>query len=94
MSTTILPLEMPLRDAVLAEQHGFDMRRIRHHDDDGVGLLRDLLARFADDAARRDQFRRDRRDVVQENAMACGQKMAGHRPSHGAKADEADIDHV
>ncbi len=70
------------------------MRRIRHHDDDGVRALRDLHGRLAGNAARGNQLRRNGRDVMQENAMARGQEMAGHRPSHGAKSDEADVDHV
>ena len=44
MSTTILPCVNPSRDAVFAEQRGVDVRRIRHHRDDDVGLLRDLAA--------------------------------------------------
>jgi hypothetical protein len=31
---------------------------------------------------------------MQQHAMARGQEMSGHRPSHGAKSDEADVDHV
>jgi hypothetical protein len=30
---------------------------------------------------------------MQDNAMARGQEMAGHWPSHGAKSDETDVDH-
>jgi hypothetical protein len=69
------------------------MRRIRHHDDGDLGLFGDLPARFADDAAGGDKFRRDGTDVVKEQAMPRGLEMAGHRASHGAQADEADIDH-
>jgi hypothetical protein len=44
MSTHDLALGNAARDTVLAEQHGLHMRRIRHHDDDRIRLLRDLLA--------------------------------------------------
>src|SRR5258708_13816241 len=70
------------------------MRRIRHHDDDGVGFFRNLFAGFADDAACANKLLRHGPDVVKEQAMARGQKMAGHRTSHGAEANETDINHV
>jgi hypothetical protein len=82
-----------LRDAALAEQHRFHMRRVRHHDDDDVGTLRNLPARFADHAAGGDKLRRNRRDVVEVEAMLGGLEVTCHRASHGAEADKADIDH-
>ena len=93
MSTTICPFEKSRRDAVLPEQNRLYMRRVGHHDDHDIGLCCDFLARFADHAAGGDQFRCNRRDIVQEQAMAGSLKMAGHGTPHGAEADKADIDH-
>ena len=44
--------------------------------------------------AGRDQLRRDRPDVVQEQLMAGGLKMAAPSGAHDAEADETDVDHV
>jgi hypothetical protein len=70
------------------------VRRIRHHDDDGIGLLGNLPAGLADDATGRDKLRRNRPNVMQKQVMSGGLEMARHRTSHGAEADEADIDHA
>ena len=63
-------------------------------DDVVVRFLGDFPARFADDAAAALQLRRDRRHIVQEDAMSRGKKMVRHRAAHRAKANESDIDHV
>jgi len=93
MSATILPFESPSATPLGAEQNRFHMRRIRHHDDDGVGFFRNLLAGFADLAARGNEFRCNGPDVVKKQAMSRGLKMASHRTSHGSQANEANINH-
>jgi hypothetical protein len=42
------------------------MRRIWHHDDDHVGLVGNLLAGFADDAARGHEFLCNGPDIVKK----------------------------
>ncbi|KAH2818510.1 hypothetical protein KXV85_003687, partial [Aspergillus fumigatus] len=81
-------------NAVGAEQHGLDMRRVRHHDDNDVGLLGDFPAGFAGDATAVDQLLRQRRDVVQEQLVLSRLEMASHRAPHGAEADETDFHDV
>ena len=70
------------------------MRRIGHHDNDGIGFLSDLFPGLADDGSASNQFRRDRAHVVKIQAMAGGLKMAGHRTPHRPEANESDIDHA
>src|ERR1700716_3680031 len=70
------------------------MRRIRHHDDYGVGFFRNLLAGFADDAACGNELWRNGPDIVKKKAMSRGLKMASHRTSHGSEANEANINHL
>src|SRR5258706_11093568 len=69
------------------------MRRVRNHDDDGVGFFRNLLAGFADLAACGNEFWCNGPDVVKKQAMSGGLKMASHRTSHGSQANEANINH-
>src|SRR3982074_3924202 len=70
------------------------MRRIRHHDDDGIRLFRNLLAGFADNAARGNELRRDGSDVAENHPMPRSQEMTGHRTSHSSEANKADINHA
>ena len=61
-----LALAEPLRDAVLAEQRGLDVRRVRNHRDDDVRFLRDLLAVRACAAARMDERLRNAGNTEEE----------------------------
>ena len=83
-----------LGDAVRAEQHGFDMRRVRHHQDDDVGLGGDLAARPAGDGTGIEQFLRQGAGAVQEQRVAGGLQVPRHRPPHDAEPDESDLAHA
>ena len=67
MSIDGLALGEAFRDAVGAEQHFFDIRRVGHHDDNDVGFLRDFLCARACHAAGRRQFRCARRCAKSRN---------------------------
>ena len=71
MSTTILPRDKPSATPSVAEQRRLDVGRVRHHGDDDLGLLGDLLAVGAGDGALLDQ-RLGRR-------AACGTSDAPRR---------------
>ncbi|SOZ36500.1 hypothetical protein CBM2605_A280091 [Cupriavidus neocaledonicus] len=77
--------------ALLAEQHRFHVRRVRHHDDDDVGTLGDFLGAGTDGHACIDQRLRGRVDVMHEQRVAGGAQVARHRCAHDAQADEADV---
>ena len=61
-----LPLRQSRRDAVFVEERGLDVRRIRHHRDDDVRLLSDLLAVRACAAARIDERLRNAGNAEEE----------------------------
>ncbi|MCY1236609.1 hypothetical protein D9M72_492740 [compost metagenome] len=70
--------------ALFAEQHGFHVRGVRHHDDDDVGTLGDFLGAGADGHACIDQRLRGRVDVMHEQRVAGGAQVARHRCAHDA----------
>ena len=53
----------------------------------------DPAANAADDTAAGQQLRRNRTHVMQEQLVAGSLQVCRHRATHGAEADETDIDH-
>ena len=88
-----LPLRQTRRDAVVAEERGRDVRRVRHHRDDDVALLGDLLARLTHDGARARELRGDRAEVMDRERVAALQEVARHGLAHDSDADESDFAH-
>ncbi|NYH19603.1 hypothetical protein GGD41_006831 [Paraburkholderia bryophila] len=93
MSITSLPCVRAGGDAVVGEQHVGDVRRVRHHDDDDVGGLRDG-GRIRDHARRFAQIVRHRIRAVHEQRVTALDKVARHVRAHDAEADKTDLCHV
>src|SRR6266446_3337939 len=70
------------------------MRRIRHHHDDDIGLFRNFLAGFADDATRGNELLRNGPDVVKKQAMPGSLEVTCHRTSHDSQPNEANVTHL
>ena len=81
-----------LRNSVLGEQNGLDVRRVRHHGDDDVGVLSDFLRGFACGAAGC-EILGDAGSAKEAELVARIEEMAGHGPPHDAKTDKSDFRH-
>src|SRR5437867_7267198 len=91
MSTTVLPLLNPCATPVVSEQRGLYVRRVWHHRDLDVRLLRDLLAVRVCRAARVDKRLRNAGNAIEEHLMATLDQVGRHRRSHDPESDESDF---
>jgi len=80
-------------DAGAIEQGRAHVRGIRHHEDDEVGLLRDLLAVGARLATCAGQGMGHRRMAVQVHLMSGLDQVAGHGRAHDAESHKSDLAH-
>jgi hypothetical protein len=88
-----LPRLESLGDAVFPEEHAFDVRRIRDHQEDDLGLPRDLFAVAADRRAAAGQIAGDRSDRMDEQLVPGRFEMSRHRRTHDAEPDETNFTH-
>jgi hypothetical protein len=68
------------------------LRRVGHHDENDVGLLRDFLAARAGLRARLHHVGRHGRHRMHEQLVAGLQQVSRHRRAHDAQADEAQLE--
>ena len=93
MSTTVLPGLSPSATPSLANKTPLDVRRVRHHEDDDVGVLGDLFGRRCSLRAC-GELRRDRELIVEMEFVAGVDEMARHGPAHDAEPDESNFRHL
>jgi len=79
------------RDAPLAEQHGFDIGRVGHHQEHHLGLARHFFGVAAGHGRRSGHAGGNLAARVNEERMAGGRQMQRHRRAHDAQADESDV---
>jgi hypothetical protein len=73
------------------KQYLFDMRRIGHHDEDDVGVLRHLGGTLAGLGAGGQQRLRHAAARLGKQFVAGGQQVAGHGRAHDAQPDESQF---
>ena len=86
-----LACRQPLGDAVVSEQHRFDVRRIRQHQDDDVGRLGDGLGTIEGLAAPVDQMLRGILDAMQEDSISGRNQVFCHGAAHDAEPDKSNV---
>ena len=75
-----------LRNSILPEQSGLDIRRVRHHRDNDIGVLSDFLRGLAWPSAGCES-RRDAGPAAEAELVPRIEEMARHGPSHDAETD-------
>ncbi len=84
----------PGGDAIGAEQHVFDLRGVRHHDDDELGFLGDFLRVRQGHGAGGDEVGRSGVVMLgQEQAVTRFLQVRSHGVAHDAGADKTDFSH-
>ena len=83
----------PLGHAARREEHLLHVRRVRDHDDDDVGRLRDFRAARADLRAPLGERLGIGADRVHEERVARLLQVARHGRAHDSQTDEADLAH-
>ena len=82
-------------ERALGEEHGLRLGGVDDHQHDGVGAGAGLAYRAGGGAACRLEIREGGGVKVEApNLEARAEQVAGHRPAHGAEADEGDLLHV
>src|SRR5437867_4584950 len=84
----------PARDAILAEQHRCNVRRVGHHADDDVRLLRHCLRRVAFNRALISETLGRRLNIVDAEFVTARAQVPRHRGAHDAKTDETNLAHA
>ncbi|OIQ82618.1 hypothetical protein GALL_355820 [mine drainage metagenome] len=82
-----------LRDAVVAEQHAFDVGRVGQHQEHDVGALGDFARAGAGLRAGVEQRRRHAAARMRVQRGVRGQQVARHRRAHDSQSDESDVLH-